>query len=103
MARKKLSTLTEQMYYLLLILQNEMCGSEIASAVLNLTKQRVSLGPGTLYALLAQFVEEGLIKETKVEGRKKSYIITQDGIDLLLEEYKRLQIMIEDTKNFTTK
>ena len=88
-ARKKLRTLSEQMYYVLLVLREERCGAQIAEAVDALTQHRVSLGPGTLYALLAQFEEE---------GRKRSYRITPAGIQLLLDEYRRLLQMITDTK-----
>lgn len=88
-ARKKLRTLSEQMYYVLLVLREERCGAQIAEAVDALTQHRVSLGPGTLYALLAQFEEE---------GRKRSYRITPAGIQLLLDEYRRLLQMISDTK-----
>ncbi len=89
MARKKLGTLSEQMYYVLLVLREERCGAQIAEAVDALTQHRVSLGPGTLYALLVQFEEE---------GRKRSYRITPAGIQLLLDEYRRLLQMISDTK-----
>lgn len=77
------------MYYVLLVLREERCGAQIAEAVDALTQHRVSLGPGTLYALLAQFEEE---------GRKRSYRITPAGIQLLLDEYRRLLQMISDTK-----
>lgn len=89
MAHKKLGTLSEQMYYVLLVLREERCGAQIAEAVDALTQHRVSLGPGMLYALLAQFEEE---------GRKRSYRITPAGIQLLLDEYRRLLQMISDTK-----
>ena len=98
MARKKLGTLSEQMYYVLLVLREERCGAQIAEAVDALTQHRVSLGPGMLYALLTQFEEEGIIMETKEEGRKRIYRITPAGIQLLLDEYRRLLQMISDTK-----
>lgn len=97
MARKKLETLSEQMYYVLLVLREEMCGSQIVEAILTLTNQRVHLGPGTLYTILAQFEEAMVIKETKVEGRKRSYQISEEGNRLLLSEYKRLLQMIADS------
>ena len=75
MAREKLKTLTEQMFYVLLVLTHERYGSEIVSEVLKITNNRISLGPGTLYTLLAQFEEEKLITQTKQEGRKRSYCI----------------------------
>lgn len=100
MARKKLETLSEQMYYILLVLREEKCGKEIAETVALLTKERIVLGPGTLYVILAQFENEGLIRETKVEGRKRSYLITSRGNQLLLSEYKRLHQMIEDSLTY---
>ena len=99
MARKKLGTLSEQMYYVLLVLRKERCGAEIAEAVDTLTAHRVVLGPGTLYALLAQFEEEGIIVETRREGR---YRISEAGIRLLLDEYRRLLQMIADTEKAAT-
>lgn len=103
MARKKLETLSEQMYYVLLVLRKEMCGTEIVDAVAQLTKQRVKLGPGTLYTILSQFEEEKIIYETKVEGRKRSYLISEEGNRLLENELKRLHQMIVDTKSYLGK
>lgn len=37
MAHKKLGTLSEQMYYVLLVLREERCGAQIAEAVDALT------------------------------------------------------------------
>lgn len=52
MAREKYQTLTEQMFYILLCLQNESCGVDIMKMVAELTDGRVMIGPGTLYSLL---------------------------------------------------
>lgn len=103
MAREKLKTLTEQMFYVLLVLTQEKYGSEIVSEVLEITNKRISLGPGTLYALLAQFEEEKLITQTKQEGRKRSYCITALGKSILENEIQRLNQMINDAKNYLEK
>mgnify|MGYP000184632787 CR=1 FL=1 len=47
MPRVQLKTLTEQMYYVLLALQDVRYGSEISQYVKELTNQRIQLGPGT--------------------------------------------------------
>ncbi len=99
MARKKLDTLSEQMHYVLLALQKERCGTEIAQEVKEISHQRIQLGPGTLYTILSQFEEAGIIAETKVEGRKRSYLITAQGLQLLKNEFQRLQQMIKDTQD----
>ncbi len=90
MPRVKFHTLTEQMFYTLLCLKEECCGMDILDRVPAMTDQRVSVGSGTLYTLLEQFLEAGIIRETNVEGRKRSYILTEKGKEMLHREYRRI-------------
>lgn len=103
MAREKFQTLTEQMFYILLCLRQECCGTDIMAEVSRLTNGRVSVGPGTLYNLLESFLEEGWIAGTKVEGRKRSYLITAAGRKALADEYQRLQKLMTDYEASTGK
>lgn len=96
MAREQLQTLTEPMYYILLSLQQECCGVDIMRQVEAISKGRIKVGAGTLYGLLDKFLTAGIIQETKVEGRKRSYIITSKGAEMLRREYERLAVMIKD-------
>ena len=98
MAREKFHTLTEPMFYILLCLRRECCGADIMAQVSELTHGRVSVGPGTLYNLLDSFLRSGMIRETAVEGRKRSYLITSKGRETLEAEYRRLLILTEDYK-----
>ena len=41
-------------------------------------------------------MEEGFIRETKVEGRRRSYILTDKGADMLEKEYQRIQAQAVD-------
>lgn len=90
MPRQRFKTLTEQMFYILLCLHEECRGVDILEMVRALTGGRVNIGSGTLYDLLEQFVTEGAIRETRAEGRRRSYIITEKGRQMLDQEYKRL-------------
>lgn len=103
MAREKFQTLTEQMFYILLCLRQECCGTDIMSEVNRLTNGRVSVGPGTLYNLLESFLEVGWIAGTRVEGRKRSYLITAAGRKALEDEYQRLQKLMADYESRTGK
>lgn len=96
MAREKFKTLTEQMFYILLCLHEECRGMDILEMVRTLTDGRVTIGSGTLYDLLELFVKEEVIKETKAEGRRRSYIITEKGQQMLDKEYLRLQAQTAD-------
>lgn len=96
MAREQFQTLTEPMYYILLALTEECCGVDIMEKVKTLSRGRVKVGPGTLYAMLSKFEENNIILRTAEDGRRKSYIITDMGRDMLRKEYERLKIMVED-------
>lgn len=98
MAREQLKTLTEQMYYILLNLIKPNHGYGIMQDVDSQTKGRVKIGAGTLYNLLSRFEEEDIIKQISDEDRRKTYIITPKGIDILKQEYERLRQLIEDGK-----
>ena len=96
MPRAKFGTLTEQMFYVLLCLTEECYGLDILDRVPAMTGNRVSVGSGTLYNLLEQFLEEGMIVETKVEGRRRSYILTNKGKEMLDKEFRRIQAQAVD-------
>ena len=90
MPREKFSTLTEQMFCILLCLKKERCGMDIMEMVQDMTGGRVRIGPGTVYNLLEQFQQAGMIRLTADRGRKKSYILTGYGHQVLEKEYLRL-------------
>ena len=96
MPRAKFQTLTEQMFYVLLCLKNECYGMDILDRVPAMTDNRVSVGSGTLYNLLEHFLAEGMIIETKVEGRRRSYSLTDKGREMLEKEYERIQAQAVD-------
>lgn len=95
-AREQFQTLTEQMYYILLSLLKPSCGVDIMESVERISKGRVKVGAGTLYALLGKFEKEKMIVEVEVVGRKRTYVITEKGRDLLIKEYERLIRLVED-------
>ncbi len=96
MPRAKFQTLTEQMFYTLLCLDTERCGVDILDRVPEITGGRVTVGSGTLYVLLEQFLAEGWISETKTEGRRRSYILTEEGRLILRREFDRITRQAED-------
>lgn len=69
---------------------------DIMEGVKALTGGRVAVGPGTLYHLLDQFVEAGMIEETRVDGRRRSYLLTQKGRDALVGEVRRMTAQLKD-------
>ena len=97
MPKKSMENLTESMLYVLMAFHcRPMCGIEVAAFLDTLTKGRVQMGPATLYTILGKFVEERLIEETAVEGRKRTYRITERGRALYRQELSRLKLCVED-------
>jgi len=96
MARSSLQTLTEPMYYILLSLCTECCGVDVMAKVNEISEGRVTVGPGTLYTMLSKFEEMGIVKKTREENRKKWYVITDTGKELLWKEQERLKRQIAD-------
>ena len=100
MAKKTLEILTESMFYVLMsFVKKEMCGIETAEFVERKTNGRVKLGPGTLYTILGKFEEERFIEEIQVEGRKRTYRITDKGRNAYREELERLRSCIRDAES----
>ncbi len=96
MSKKK--ALTQPMYYVLLSLVEERHGYEIMQYISDLTDSRVKVGPGTLYALLARFEEDGTIVMVRELEKKKTYKISSEGRKLLEDEIHRLENLLEDAR-----
>ncbi len=99
MGEKRIEIVSESMFYTLMaFLRGECSGSEIANTVETQTKGRVKLGPATLYTILGRFEEEKVIVETRTEGRKRFYLLTEKGHAMYREELKRLKKCVCDAE-----
>ncbi len=97
MPRQALESLTESMYYVLMALyRQERCGIDIAGWIEEKTGGQCRLGPATLYTILAKFEKERYIREVQVEGRKRTYAITDLGRRAFLGEVARLRRCLDD-------
>lgn len=103
MARDQFQTLTEPMYFTLLALGEVRNGADITSWVNTITKGRIKLAPGTLYALLAQFLENDFIQRVEMNRKGKYYTLTAEGRALLDEEVQRLRLLIANYDNYFDK
>lgn len=99
MPKKSMDILTESMFYVLMALvSNPMCGIDIADFIDRRTGGRLLMGPATLYTILGKFEKEKYIRETKVEGRKRTYEITGKGADAYRAELNRLKQCVLDAE-----
>lgn len=99
MPRKAMDILTESMFYVLMALGNApKCGTEIAEFIEKRTSGRLQMGPATLYTILSKFEKENYIREIYVSGRKRTYQITERGLDAYSEELVRLKQCVADAE-----
>lgn len=89
--RKRFIPMSETMLYILLSLREEQHGYGVMLHVKELTNGRIVLGAGTTYQSLKKLESDGLIRPTREIERKKLYVITKIGEQILTEEAKRIQ------------
>ncbi len=93
--------LTEAIYYILLAVRKPNYGYGIIQDVSDMTKERVVLGPGTLYGAINSMLSKKwicLYSEEKDSRKKKEYVITEAGKDVFMNEVERLQELVENAK-----
>ena len=93
--------LTEAVYYILLSLQEPLHGYGIIQNVEKLSGGRVRLAAGTLYGAINTLLEKGWIiaLEGEADSRKKEYVITELGREMLQREVRRLSELLENGKH----
>ena len=97
MPKRALENLTESMFYVLMAFMREpMCGLEAAQLIERRSGGRVRIGPATLYTILGKFEKEKYIRETSVEGRKRTYELTERGRAAYTAELERLRSCLRD-------
>lgn len=100
MPKKALESLTESMFYVLMAFcRGPLCGIEAAQFIQRKTTGRINLGPATLYTILGKFEKEKYLEQIQVDGRKRTYQITQRGRDAYQEELSRLCHCVQDAQS----
>ena len=83
--------LTEGVYYILLALYEPRHGYGIMQIVEEWSDGRVKLGAGTTYGALKNLQEKKFIETLAGEGRKKEYVITSLGKQIVEAEVTRIK------------
>lgn len=99
MPKRALENLTESMFYVLMaFMKGPMCGLEAAEFIERRTDGHVRIGPATLYTILGKFEKEKYIREISVEGRKRTYELTERGRAAYTAELERLRSCLRDAE-----
>ena len=95
--------LTEAVFYILLALHTPLHGYGIMQLVKELSRDRVQLGPGTLYGAINTLLEKGWIHAVSSEesARKKEYEIAVEGRRAVADELNRLRELLANGERIT--
>lgn len=96
--RKVYVPMTETSFYILLCLQQEMHGYSIVQKVKELTDGEVILTPGTMYGSLSKMEKDGLISFVREEEKRRIYVITDLGCEVLEKEKMRISRLYRTMK-----
>jgi len=88
--------LTESTYYILLALVEPLHGYGVMQKVDAVSQGMVKIGPGTLYGAFQSLEKENLIVKVGEEERRKIYVLTDKGRELLKEQIARLEILTQN-------
>ena len=93
-----MGALTEAVYYILLSLMQPLHGYGIMQNVEQLSGGRLRLAAGTLYGAISSMLDKGWITalDGAADSRKKEYVITEAGRDILRAEYTRLKELVSN-------
>lgn len=87
--------LTETVFYILLSLQTPLHGYAIMQKVDELSGGQVRLAAGTMYGAIEHLLKKNLIAPIPSNDiRRKLYIITSLGKNILQADYQRMQHII---------
>lgn len=90
--------MTETGFYILFSLQQERHGYSIIQHVYEITNQEIQIRAGTMYGSLSKMEKDGLIKFTREDEKRKLYILTDLGKEILDIEKKRIDRMYRNSK-----
>lgn len=88
--------MTETGFYILLCLQEENHGYGIVQKVKEMTEGEISITPGTMYGTLSKMEKDGLIKFIREEEKRRVYVITDLGCEVLSLELKRIKRLFKN-------
>ena len=99
MNRDKNLPLTETVYYVLLALTEPAHGYAIMQKVEELSDGQVRLAAGTMYGAIENLMKKKLISSLPSDDpRRKIYVISELGRQVLSADYKRMLHMISVTE-----
>ena len=93
--------MTETAFYILYCLQTPQHGYGVVQQVERLTGGAIRLAPGTMYGSLSKMEKDGVIAFVREEEKRKLYVITPLGQEVLGLEIRRIRRLYQTIREDT--
>lgn len=90
--------MTESGFYILYCLQEPQHGYGISQQVRRMTDGEIAISAGTMYGTLSKMEKDGLISFCREEDKRKLYLITPLGREILDTEIRRIERLYKNSK-----
>lgn len=93
---KSLEQLTDSVFYIMAGFTQPRHGYAVMSLVEELTNGQVTIGPASLYTIIKKLMGEQYINlSDDTDSRRKVYVLTEKGREVLALDIQRRKIMVE--------
>lgn len=93
---KKTEQLTDSMFYIMAALTKPRHGYAIMNLIEETTKGAITIGPASMYTIIKKLLKQDWIYlHNESDSRRKTYLLTEKGRELLEEDLKVRKQMIQ--------
>lgn len=93
---KKTEQITDSMFYIMAALTKPRHGYAIMSLIEETTNGAISIGPASMYTIIKKLLkQEWVYLHDESDSRRKTYLLTTKGREVLEEELKVRKLMIQ--------
>ncbi|MYL44291.1 PadR family transcriptional regulator [Virgibacillus halodenitrificans] len=92
----KMEQLTDSMFYIMIALTKPRHGYAIMNLIDETSKGAITIGPASMYTIIKKLLkQEWIYLYDESDSRRKTYLLTQRGKDVLEEDLKIRKRMIQ--------
>lgn len=100
MKSKSLEQLTDSVFYIMAGFTEPRHGYAVMSLIEELTDGQVVIGPASLYTIIKKLMNESYIElYDDTDSRRKVYVLTEKGREVLKQDIDRRKTMVEFAQN----
>ncbi|MCM3671281.1 PadR family transcriptional regulator [Mesobacillus maritimus] len=97
---KQIEQLTDSVFYIMAALTTPRHGYAIMNLIEETTKGTVSIGPASMYTIIKKLLQQEFIYlYDDSDSRRKTYLLTEKGREVLTEDIERRKVMIQLAEN----